>query len=59
MMVMSTLAFKVGRKNGEYVKPSLLPVNHSKQVHFGVVDGMIVGFFTCCLGGLIFLLLQI
>ena len=56
---MSTLGFKVSRKSGEYVKPSLLPVNHSKQSHFGLVDGLIIGFFAVCVGGLIFLLLQI
>lgn len=55
---MSTLAFKVSRKSGEYVKPSLIPANHSKQAHFGLVDGIIVAFFFACAGGLIFLLLQ-
>jgi hypothetical protein len=55
---MSTLAFKVSGKSGDYVKPSLLPANHSKQSHFGLVDGIIVGFFLVCAGGLIFLLLQ-
>lgn len=56
---MATLAFKVSRKSGEYVKPSLLPANHSAQSHFGLVDGAIVGFFGLCIGGLIFLLLQL
>ena len=55
---MSALAFKVNRKSGEYVKPSLSPT-HSKQSHFGVVDGLIVGFFLACTGGLIYLLLQL
>lgn len=55
---MSALAFRVSRKSGEYVKPSLIP-SHSKQVHFGVVDGIIVGFFFACAGGLIYLLLQL
>lgn len=56
---MSTLAFKVSRKNGEYVKPGLLPANHSEQSHFGMLDGAIVGFFLACIGGLVFLLLKI
>lgn len=56
---MSTLTFKVSRKSGEYVKPSLLPANHSAQSHFGPVDVAIVGFFALCVGGLIFLLLHI
>lgn len=56
---MSTLAFKVSRKNGEYVKPSLIPANHSAQSHFGMVDGLIVGFFLVCIGGLVFLLLKL
>jgi hypothetical protein len=56
---MSTLAFKVSRKSGEYVKPALIPANHSEQSHFGMVDGVIVGFFLMCIGGLVFLLLKI
>jgi hypothetical protein len=56
---MATLTFKVSRKSGEYVKPSLLPVNHSAQPHFGVLDGVMVGFFALCIGGLIFLLVQL
>ena len=56
---MSTLAFKVSRKSGEYVKPSLLPANHSAQPHFGLLDMAIVGFFALCVGGLVFLLLHI
>ena len=55
---MSALAFKVSRKSGEYVKPSLTP-SHSKQSHFGLLDGIIVGFFLLCAGGLIYLLLQL
>lgn len=54
---MSALAFKVSRKSGEYVKPSLIPT-HSKQTHFGLLDGIIAGFFLLCAGGLIYLLLQ-
>lgn len=56
---MSTLTFKVTRKNGEYVKPALPPANHSAQSHFGLVDGIVVGFFLACVGGLIFLLVRI
>jgi len=56
---MSTLGFKVSRKNGAYVRPALLPTSHSKQSHFGVVDGVIVGFFAACVAGLIFLLFQV
>jgi hypothetical protein len=56
---MSTLAFKVSRKNGEYVKPALIPANHSEQSHFGMVDGVIVGFFLVCISGLVVLLLRL
>ena len=56
---MSTLTFKVSRKNGEYVKPSLLPANHSAQSRFGLVDGVIVGFFAVCVCGLIYLLTHV
>jgi len=57
MDAMSTLAFKVSQKSGEYVKPSLIPT-HSKQAHFGLLDASIIGFFLLCAGGLIYLLLQ-
>ena len=56
---MSALTFKVTRKSGEYVKPALLPANHSAQSHFGLADGIVVGFFVACVGSLIFLLVQI
>lgn len=55
---MSALAFKVNRKSGEYVKPSLIPA-HSKQAHFGLLDGIVVSFFLACAGGLIYLLLRL
>jgi hypothetical protein len=54
---MSALGFKVSRKSGEYVKPSLIP-SHSKPPHLGLLDGVILGFFLACAGGLIYLLLQ-
>ena len=54
---MSALAFKVSRKSGEYVKPSLVP-SHSKQTHFGVLDGAVVSFFLACAAGLVYLLLK-
>jgi hypothetical protein len=56
---MSTLTFKVNRKSGEYVKPTLIPTNHSEQAHFGLLDSAIVGFFLICVCGLIYLLLHI
>lgn len=55
---MSTMTFKVNRKSGEYVKPSLIPANHSAQSRFGALDAAIIGFFALCVGGLVFLLLQ-
>jgi len=56
---MSTLTFRVDRKSGDYVKPILAPANDSEQSHFGLLDGVIVGFFLTCVAGLIYLLLQI
>ena len=56
---MSTLTFKVNQKSGEYVKPTLVPANHSEHSRFGLLDSAIVGFFLICAGGLIYLLLQI
>jgi hypothetical protein len=56
---MSTLAFKVSRKSGAYVKPSLPPANHSQQAHFGTADAVVLGFFVTCVGGLLLLLLVV
>jgi hypothetical protein len=56
---MSLLSFKVSQKSGEFVKPTLVPANHSAQSRFGLLDGAIVGFFLLCMGGLIYLLLHI
>jgi hypothetical protein len=56
---MGTLAFRVDRKSGNYVKPTLVPSNHPKPSHFGLLDGVMVGFFLICVAGLVYLLLQI
>ena len=56
---MSTLAFRVSKKSGEYVKPTLIPANHSERSHFGLLDGAILGFFLVCVAGLVYLLMQI
>lgn len=55
---MITLAFKINQKSGEYVRPTLIPANHSKQSRFGLLDSAIVGFFLLCVSGLIYLLLR-
>lgn len=55
---MSTLAFKVHRKNGDYVQPVLIPANHSEKARFGLLDGVIVGFFLACVAGLVYLLMR-
>jgi hypothetical protein len=54
---MSALAFKVNKKNGAYVKPTLVPANHSEERRFGAVDGAILAFFLLCVAGLVCLLL--
>ncbi len=56
---MSMLAFKVSRKSGNYVKPTLIPANHSEQTRFGLLEGAIVGFFLACVAGLVYLLVRI
>ncbi len=56
---MSTLVFKVHRKNGDYVKPTLVPANHSEQSRFGLLDTAIVGFFLVCVAGLVYLLMRL
>ena len=54
---MSALAFKVKKKNGAYVRPTIVPANHSEGSHFGALDGAILAFFLLCVAGLVCLLL--
>lgn len=56
---MVTLAFKVNKKSGDYVKPTLVSASHSEQSPFGLLDGAIVGFFLFSAAGLIYLLMRI
>jgi hypothetical protein len=56
---MSTLTFRVTRKSGDYVKPALVPANHSEQSRFGLLDAAIVGLFLFCVAGLVYLLLRV
>jgi hypothetical protein len=54
---MSALAFKVNKKNGAYIKPTIVPANHSGESQFSALDGAIVAFFLLCVAGLVCLLL--
>jgi len=53
---MSAIVYRVSRKNGDYVKSAVVPSNHSEEAHFGMIDGVIVGFLLLCAGGLVCLL---
>ena len=53
---MSAIVYKVNRRSGEYVRGAVVPSNHSEEAHFGVADGVIVGFLLLCAGGLVCLL---
>ena len=55
---MITLTFKVNQKNGDYVKPTLIPDNQSDQSRFVLLDSAIAGFFLLFVSGLIYLLLH-
>jgi hypothetical protein len=55
---MNAIAFKVSRKNGDYIKAALVPANHSEEPHFGLIDGTIATFFLLSIAGLICLLLN-
>lgn len=55
---MKTIAFKVHGKNGDYVRATIVPSNHSEEAHFGLVDGVVIGFFVVALGSLAFLFLR-
>ncbi len=54
---MSALAFRVNRKNGDYVKPTIVPANQRGESRFSPLDGAIIAFFLLCVGGLVSLLL--
>jgi hypothetical protein len=53
---MSAIVYRVSRKSGDYVKATVVPSNHSEQSHFGLVDGVVVGFLLLCACGLVCLL---
>jgi hypothetical protein len=54
---MSALAFRVNRKNGDYIKATVVPANHSEEPRLGLADGAIIAFFLLCVSGLVYLLL--
>jgi hypothetical protein len=53
---MSAIMYKVRRKSGDYIKAAVVPSNHSEESHFGVMDGIIIGFLLLFAGGLACLL---
>ena len=53
---MNAIVFKVNGKSGEYVTAAVVPANHSEEARLGWADGVIVGVFLACIGGLICLL---
>lgn len=55
---MSGLTFKVTKKDGAYVKPSLAPAGESEESRFGALDGVLLAFFLLCVAGLVCLLLR-
>jgi hypothetical protein len=55
---MKTIEFKVHGRNGDYVRPTIVPANHSDEPHFGLMDGVVIGFFVVLFGGLAFLFLR-
>jgi hypothetical protein len=54
---MSAIVYTVNRKSGAYVRSAVVPANHSEESHFGLVDGVVIGFLLLCAGGLAWLLL--
>ena len=54
---MNAIVFRVKRKNGDYVQPTLVPADDSKKVRVDPRDVAIVTFFVLSVSGLIWLLL--
>jgi hypothetical protein len=49
---MNQIASNVGRKSHGF-NPAFVPANHSKEAHFGLVDGAVIVFFLLCFAGFI------
>ncbi len=49
----------VNRRSGDYVKATIIPPTHSQRPHFGLAEGLIVGFLLLCASGVVCLLLLI
>jgi len=55
---MGAISYKVQGKSGDYVKASVVPPNHSKEPHFGLLDVAIVTAFLLMVSGLVYLLVR-
>ena len=55
---MSEISYTVRGKDGDFVKTTVIPANHSQEPHFGVLDVAVLGVVgLCVVGGLVLLLL--
>jgi hypothetical protein len=55
---MSEISYRVQGKNGDFVKTTVIPANHSQEPHFGALDVAVLSVVGLCLiGGLALLLL--
>jgi len=52
---MSASVYKLG-KRGFPTRRTVVPANHSEQTHFGLMDGLVIGFLLLCVGGLVCML---
>lgn len=53
-----SIAFRVNRRSGDYVKATVVPSNRSQGSHFGALDRVIAICLVTAIGGLIYLLAQ-
>lgn len=51
-----SIAFRVNRRSGDYIKATVVPSNRSHGSHFGALDGFLAICFMAAVGGLIYLL---
>jgi hypothetical protein len=51
-----SIAFRVNRRSGDYIKATVVPSSRGNAAHFGFFDSAVVVTFLAAASGLIYLL---